>query len=299
MSLDPKPRVLLTGGGGQVGQAFQRLVAGTYDVVAPSRAILDLCEPDMIATFVEAGSWSLVINAGAYTAVDRAESEPIEAWRVNAVAPAALALATVKAGVPLIQISTDYVFNGMKPSAYLESDPVGPISVYGASKEGGEQAVRTQNPRHVILRTAWVVSPYGQNFIKTMLRLAQDRDQLAVVDDQLGCPTSAADIAGTLVAVADRLMSSTDTPYGTYHFVNSGEATWCELARRVFQRAVRYNQRVPDVRAIPSSDYPTPARRPMNSRLDTAKITQDFGVVPRSWHQAVDQVVDELLKTEA
>ena len=236
MSLDQKPRVLLTGGAGQVGRAFQRLAAGGFDVVAPGRADMNLSNPEAIEAFVEARPWDLVINAGAYTAVDRAESQPIEAWQVNALAPAALALATAKAGIPLIQISTDYVFNGMKASAYLESDPVGPISVYGASKEGGEQAVRTQNPRHVILRTAWVVSPFGQNFIKTMLRLAQDRDQLTVVDDQLGCPTSAFDIAGALVAIADQLMTSKDAPYGTYHFVNSGEATWCELARSVFQR---------------------------------------------------------------
>ncbi len=295
MGLDQKPRVLLTGGGGQVGLAFQRLAAAGFDVVAPARAELNLSDPDAIMAYIESQSWNLVINAGAYTAVDRAESEPVEAWRVNALAPAALALATANAGVPMIQVSTDYVFNGMKPSAYLESDPVGPISVYGASKEGGEQAVRTQNPRHVILRTAWVVSAFGQNFIKTMLRLAQDRDQLSVVDDQRGCPTSAADIAGALVTIADRLTASKDAPHGTYHFVNSGEATWCELARSVFQRAGHYNHKVPVVRAIPSSDYPTPARRPMNSRLDTSKITQDFGIVPRPWHQAVDQVVDELL----
>ena len=234
MSLDQKPRVLLTGGGGQVGQAFQRLAVDWFEVVAPSRTELNLSEPDMIAAYVEAGSWDLVINSGAYTAVDRAETEPVEAWRVNALAPAALALATARAGVPMVQISTDYVFDGAKTSPYLESDPIGPVSVYGASKEGGEQAVRTQNPAHIILRTAWVVSPYGQNFIKTMLRLAQDRDQLSVVDDQLGCPTSATDIAGALIAVADRVLISGDSPYGTYHFVNSGEATWHQLAGAVF-----------------------------------------------------------------
>ncbi len=220
------------------------------------------------------------------------------AWKVNALAPAALAWATAQAGIPMIQLSTDYVFDGSKAGAYVEDDPVGPVSVYGASKEAGEQAVRAGNPRHLILRTAWVVSPYGANFIKTMLRLAQTRDRLTVVDDQHGCPTSAADIAGALAVIAARMANDEAAPTGTYHFVNSGEATWCEFAREVFALARARGLAAPTVEAIPTSAYPTPARRPANSRLDTAKLTRDFGVEPRDWRTAVSEVVEILLASQ-
>jgi dTDP-4-dehydrorhamnose reductase len=289
------PAILLTGGGGQVGTEFQRRAPEGFEIVAPGRDRLDLADPDAIAALVASRPWACVINSGAYTAVDKAESDPVTAWKVNALAPAAFAWATAQAGVPLIQLSTDYVFDGSKPSPYLEDDPVGPVSVYGASKEAGEQAVRTGNPRHVILRTAWVVSPHGGNFIKTMLRLAETRDRLTVVDDQHGCPTSAADIAEALAVIAARLAKDAEAPAGTYHFVNSGEATWCGFAREIFRLAEAKGRTIPTVEGIPTSGYPTPARRPANSRLDTAKLTRDFGVEPRSWRTAVSEVVETLL----
>lgn len=287
--------ILLTGGGGQVGTEFQRRAPQGVEIVAPGRDRLDLADPDSIAAAVASRPWAAVINSGAYTAVDKAQTDPVTAWKVNALAPAAFAWATAQAGIPLIQLSTDYVFDGSKAGAYEEDDPVGPVSVYGASKEAGEQAVRTGNPRHVILRTAWVVSPHGANFIKTMLRLAETRDHLTVVDDQHGSPTSAADIACTLAIIAMRLANDAQAPTGTYHFVNSGEATWCGFAREVFALAQAKGLAVPTVEAIATSAYPTPARRPANSRLDTAKLRRDFGVEPRDWRTAVSEVVETLL----
>ena len=283
--------ILLTGGAGQVGTEFQRLAPAGFEIVAPSRAEMDLGDAGAVAAFVASRPWACIVNSGAYTAVDKAESDPVTAWKVNALAAATLA----QAGAPIIHLSTDYVFDGAKPVPYVEGDPVGPVSVYGASKEGGEQAVRTLNPRHVILRTAWVVSPHGTNFIKTMLRLAEVRDQLGVVDDQRGCPTSAADIARTAWALAQRMIDDSAAPSGTYHFVNSGEATWCELAREVFAQSAAAGCKIPEVTAIPTSAYPTPARRPANSRLDTGKLTRDFGIEPRPWRTAISEVVADLL----
>jgi dTDP-4-dehydrorhamnose reductase len=193
--------VLVTGGSGQVGTALKRLAPEGFELIAPGRAELDLADPEAIAAMVASRPWIAVINAAAYTAVDKAEGDVVAAWRANALAPAAFAAATRVAGIPLIHVSTDYVFDGAKPDAYVEGDPVGPVGVYGASKEAGEQAVRTANPHHIILRTAWVVSPDGANFIKTMLRLGADRPELRVVGDQHGCPTSADDIAHTLLVL--------------------------------------------------------------------------------------------------
>lgn len=289
------PAILLTGGSGQVGTEFLRLAPAGFEVVAPGRDRMDMADPASIAEFVASRPWAAIVNSAAYTAVDRAETDAVIAWKINALGPAALAQAARQAGAPLIHLSTDYVFDGAKASPYLESDPVGPVSVYGASKEGGEQAVRTGAPRHVILRTAWVVSPHGGNFIKTMLRLAGERERLTVVDDQRGNPTSATDIAQALAVIVRRLVEDADAPLGTYHFVNSGEATWCGFAREIFAQAGAAGHKAPVVEAIPTSAYPTPARRPANSRLDTAKLTRDFGIEPRPWRAAVSDVVATLL----
>ena len=287
--------VLLTGGDGQVGTELRRLAPPHWRIAAPSEFELNLADPDSVEAVFSSGAWSAVINAGAYTAVDRAESDIATAWRVNALGPAMLAEATAKAGVPLIHISTDYVFSGDKPGFYVESDPVAPLGVYGASKEGGEQAVRTGNPRHVILRTAWLVSPHGANFVKTMLRLGAERPVLRVVDDQRGCPTSATDLAQALATITERLVADAEAPTGDYHFVNDGEASWCEFARAIFEAAATHGQAAPVVEAITAADYPTPARRPANSRLSTAKIRRDFGVAPRPWREAMEEIVARLL----
>lgn len=287
--------ILVTGGSGQVGTELRRLAPAGWRIAAPGRDQLDMGEPASIAAMVASRPWSAIINTAAYTAVDKAESDVVTAWRANAVGPAALAASAAAAAVPLVHLSTDYVFDGQKAGFYVETDAVAPQGVYGASKEGGEQAVRTAHPRHVILRTAWVVSPHGGNFAKTMLRLGRERPALRVVDDQRGCPTSATDIALAVAAITERLMQDAEAPTGTYHFVNDGEASWCEFARFIFAVAAPRGWPEPTVEAITTAEYPTPARRPANSRLSTAKLRTDFGIAPRPWRIATEDVVKALV----
>lgn len=276
--------ILVTGGTGQVGTALRQLGPKFgVEIVAPGRDALDLAAPRSIEDMVGSRAWGAVINCAAYTAVDKAESAPDEAFAVNAEAPGLLATAT--RGLRVLHVSTDYVFDGSKDGFYTEDDPVAPLGVYGASKEAGEWGVRSGNPDHIILRTAWVVSPWGGNFVKTMLRLGAERTQLRVVDDQRGCPTSAIDIADALLTIITKGGAS-----GTYHFVNAGEASWCELARFVFARAGMDVE----VEAITTADYPTPAKRPANSRLATDKLRRTFGIAPRPWRDAIGEIVDTL-----
>jgi dTDP-4-dehydrorhamnose reductase len=286
--------VLVTGGSGQVGTSLRALAGDRFKLVMPPRGELDLSDPDSIEACLASRDWSAVVSSGAYTAVDRAEGDVVAAWRANAVGPAALAAGAAARGIPIVHLSTDYVFDGSKGGAYTEADPVAPLGVYGASKEGGEQAVRSANPAHVILRTAWVVSPFGNNFVKTMLRLGAERPELRVVADQHGCPTSALDIAGTIAVILDKLAAG-EGPYGTYHFVNSGEASWHGLAEAVIARAAEHGAPKPAVQPITTADFPTPARRPVNSRLSTAKLTADYGIRPRHWREAIHDIVDTLM----
>jgi dTDP-4-dehydrorhamnose reductase len=289
-------QILLTGGTGQIGSEILRHARPEWRIVAPSRNEFDLANGRNMAAFMEARPWSAVINAAAYTAVDRAENDTEEAWRVNAHGPAILAEASARWKIPLIHLSTDYVFDGRKSGFYSEQDPVAPLGVYGASKEGGEKAVRTGNPSHVILRTAWVVSSHGTNFIKTMLRLGAERKVLSIVDDQRGCPTNASDIAEALILIAKQLIEDRNTPTGTYHFVNAGEASWCEFARTIFSIAAARGRPVPAIVPIRTHEYPTAAQRPANSRLSTAKLQRDFGIVPRPWQPAIAEIIDALLE---
>lgn len=287
--------ILVTGGSGQVGTSLRQVAGDRFELVMPARAEMDLSDPESIATFLASRNWAAVVSSGAYTAVDKAESDIVAAWRANAVGPAALAAGTARLGIPIIHLSTDYVFDGSKEAPYREDDPVAPIGVYGASKEGGEQAIRTANPRHVVLRTAWVVSPFGANFVKTMLRLGAERPELRVVADQLGCPTSALDIAEAVATILERLLAGPGAPTGTFHFVNGGEANWHQLAEAVIDRAAGHGAPRPPVHPIATADFPTPARRPANSRLATDKIRTAFGINPRPWRTAVDEIVDTLL----
>jgi dTDP-4-dehydrorhamnose reductase len=287
--------VLLAGGAGQVGTELRARAPGHWRIAAPASRELDIARADQVAAALAARPWSLIVNAAAYTQVDRAEDEVEAAWRANALGPAILAGGAARAGVPLIHLSTDYVFDGKKPAPYVEDDPVAPLGVYGASKEGGEQAVRTAHPRHVILRTAWVVSPHGANFIKTMFRLAAERPALRVVDDQHGSPTSAGDLAEALVAVGERLIADPAAPAGTYHFANAGEATWRELAQAAFEVRAAHGLPAPAIEPIATADYPTRARRPANSRLSTAMLQRDYGITPRPWREAVRDVVEALV----
>lgn len=287
--------ILVTGGDGQLGLELQRLRSTGLRIVAPSRQELDIADPASSARVIAGERWSAVINAAAYTAVDRAEREVAEAWRSNALGPAVLAAETVKAGLPMLHVSTDYVFAGDKAGPYDEDDPVGPLGVYGASKLAGEIAVRTGNPRHAIVRTAWVFSAHRTNFVRTILRLAAEQPVVRVVDDQHGCPTSAADLAAALATIAIRLAHEVPGPVGTYHFVNAGATTWCGLAREVVSGSRARGGASAEIAPITTADYPTPARRPANSGLSTARLQRAFGVTPRPWQAALGDVLDELL----
>ena len=288
--------ILITGGAGQVGRALLRLTwpAGTA-LAAPPRAELDLADPAALSAWVLARRFALIINCAAYTAVDKCESDACAAWTANALAPAALAQAGAAADIPIIHISTDYVFDGRKAEPYVETDAVSPLSVYGASKAGGELAVRTANRRHIILRTSWVFGAAGSNFVKTMLRLGAERPSLRVIDDQFGTPTSADDLAQAIAVIARRLILDTDAPAGTYHFTNAGETTWCGFAAEIFEQSARRGGPSARVEPIPAAQYPLPARRPANSRLATRAIARDFGVNPRPWRAALSDIMDELL----
>jgi dTDP-4-dehydrorhamnose reductase len=282
-------RILLTGGTGQVGTGVRQANRGRFEIVAPGRGELDLGDAASIARAVAAGEWAAILNCGAYTAVDRAESEPELARAINAEAPRLLADAAAARGIPILHVSTDYVFDGTKDAPYSEEDAVAPLGVYGVTKEAGEAAVRASGARHIILRTAWVVSPWGHNFVRTMLRLGAERERLTVVADQLGCPTGAGDIGEALLTLAEWMLDDAAAG-GTYHFVNGGEATWHDLACAVWEGRAN----APEIAPIPTSAYPTPAKRPANSRLATAKITRDFGIVPRDWRATLADIMKEL-----
>ncbi len=287
--------ILVTGGAGQVGLELAR-VAWPHNVRlhTPTRAELDLGDAEAVRALFARTPFKAVINSGAYTAVDKAESEVATAFAANAMGPAILAEVTHASGIPLVQVSTDYVFDGSGEHDYAESDPVGPLGVYGASKLAGEYAVRTGNPRSVVLRTAWVLSPHRANFLKTMLRLAADRPALRVVDDQTGSPTSAKDIAEALAAITLKMIADPEAPTGVYHFVNAGSTSWAGLAREIFVLSEAHGGATAEVEGIATADYPTPARRPANSRLSTFRITRDYGVTPRPWQDAVAEIVAEL-----
>jgi dTDP-4-dehydrorhamnose reductase len=296
-----EPRhILITGGAGQVGLELQAH-AWPEDVVvhAPGRDDLDLADPASVRAAFAVRPYSAVINSAAWTAVDKAEDAVADAFLANAQGPAVLAEVTRQAGVPLVQVSTDYVFDGSADRPYVESDPVGPLGVYGASKLAGELAVRSGNPRSAVLRTAWVLSVHRANFLKTMLRLAESRDRLGVVGDQIGCPTSARDIARALAVITLRLMDDPDAPTGVYHFVNAGETSWAGLAREIFALSRAAGGPSAEVDAITTDQYPTPAKRPANSRLETTKLSRDFGIQPRDWRAAVAEIVAELNKETA
>lgn len=290
-------RLLLLGKTGQVGEEMRRLpLLGDVEIVAPDRGELDLRNAEALAQAVAAQPWGAVINAAAYTDVERAESEEPLAVAVNADAPARLAAETAQRGIPLIHISTDYVFDGRKGAPYVEEDAVDPQNAYGRSKLAGELKVRAANPRHVILRTSWLYSPYGKNFVKTILRLAAVRDRLTVVADQRGCPTAAADIAKACLAIGLRCASEREqSPYGTYHLAGGGEATWFEFARAIVELAGNRLAKSPEIVPIATADYPTAAVRAADTRLNCTAIMSTFGIKPRPWRVALAETVDRLV----
>jgi dTDP-4-dehydrorhamnose reductase len=287
--------ILLFGAGGQLGRELSALAAERgLPLVGLTRVEGDITNAAAVAAALQAHRPALVVNAAAYTAVDRAESETLAAYAVNAEGPAILAEATAAAGIPLLHVSTDYVFDGSKPGPYLESDPVTPLGVYGASKAEGEASLRALQPRHVVLRTAWVYGIHGANFLKTMLRLAGERDVLRVVADQRGCPTATRDLAEAILAVHAALAAGAE-PWGTYHFAGQGETSWHGFAEAIVEAQARFSGRRPVVEAIATADYPLPARRPANSVLDSSRFAATFGYRAWPWQERVREVVGALL----
>ncbi|WP_294060900.1 dTDP-4-dehydrorhamnose reductase [Sphingomonas sp.] len=289
-------KILVTGRNGQVAQSLAERSGPGHEFVFADRPGLDLADPVSIERTVEQVRPAIVFSVAAYTAVDKAESERDLAFAVNGEGPGVLARAAARLGAPIVHLSTDYVFDGTGGRAYREDDPVGPIGVYGESKLAGEQAVQVSGATYAILRTAWVYSPFGHNFVKTMLRLAADRDELSVVEDQHGCPTSALDIADAMLRVADSWAAEPGKGADSiYHFAGSGETNWADFARAIF--AISGDRGGPSaaVRGIPTSAYPTPARRPANSRLDSSRFAATFGLRSPEWRAALEPVVARLI----
>ncbi len=285
-------RVLVTGARGQVGGEVARALAGSAEVVAHDRSTLDLAKPADIVARVRDVRPDIIVNAAAYTAVDRAESDEASARAVNAVAPGILAEEARRAGALLVHYSTDYVFDGTKHGAYVESDATNPLGAYGRTKLDGERAIAASGCAHAILRTSWVYGPQGGNFVRTMLRLARERDELRVVDDQHGAPTSSLQLARATLEILDR---ARDAP-GIYHATAAGETTWFGYAQAIFEEQARRDRalRVPRLAPIATRDYPTPARRPANSVLDSSRLARTFGIRLGPWREALVETLAAL-----
>ena len=293
-------RILQYGTTGQLARELLRQApAHPVAITALSRAEADLADPEAAAAQVRAHKPDLVILAAAYTAVDQAEAEPGLAHEVNGEAPAAVAAACAAAGAAVVHFSTDYVFDGAKGQPYLEDDATGPLSVYGASKLSGERMALAACPRILVLRTSWVVSAHGKNFVKTMVRLAREGQPLRVVDDQFGRPTAASDLAAFVLAQAPRLVAAPagDPAFGIFHFANAGETTWRGFAQATLDLALGAD--APRVAGISTADRPAPARRPARGTLDTGKLERTFGWRPRPWREPLAEIVTELARAEA
>lgn len=286
---DAAPLAII-GAKGQVARALaadmqRRRIASAIG----GRPDVDITDRRSLETFLGRANPRLVINASAYTAVDKAESEPEAAFRANAEGPAVLAMLCARAGVPLIHLSTDYVFGGKGFEPLGEAEPLAPGNVYAASKAAGEAAIRDNCSRHIIVRTAWVYDESGQNFLRTMLRLALSREEIGVVDDQRGSPTYAGDLAGALLDIAATPGGELERKWGTYHLTNAGETTWAGFAREIFERAAPLGFKTARVRPIPTSQYPTPARRPAYSVLDNSRIAKAFGIRLPAWQDGLQR----------
>lgn len=281
---------------GATGQMARELIARSprhgVDLTVLSRDQADLGDPAAIARLVEQADADLVINAAAYTAVDKAQTERDLAFLVNAEAPGAMARACAARGLPLVHVSTDYVFNGAGSRPWREDDATAPINAYGDSKLAGEQAIAASGARATTLRTSWVFSAHGANFVKTMLRLA-DRPELKVVDDQIGRPTFAGDLAEAALTVALRLARDPDAPTGLFHFAGDEAVSWCAFATAIFDAK---GPPAPRIIGIPTEDYPTPAARPANSVLDCGRIERAFGIVPRPWRDGLNETLAQLAR---
>ena len=280
-------KILITGRNGQLAQALQQRLAGLGQVHVLGREQLDLAEPERIRQVVRELSPDLLVNAAAYTAVDQAENEPALAFAINATAPGVLAEEAARLGVPLLHYSTDYVFDGSKATPYTEDDAPNPLSVYGRSKLAGEQAIHAVGAAHLILRTSWVYSLHGRNFLLTMQRLLQEKPQLRVVADQIGAPTWAGSLAASTLALIQRWQAGQAGGWGTYHMTAQGQTSWFGFAQAIGEHLKAQGRPCAQLLPIPSSEYPTPAQRPLNSRLDCSRLRQQWQVEQPDWRQAL------------
>ena len=291
-------KLLVTGCRGMLGQDLvPRMKEAGFELQCVDIAEMDITKRNLVLDRVASVRPDLVINCSAYTAVDKAESDQQLAFAVNRDGPGHLADACSKRGIPLVHISTDYVFDGQSSRPYREDDEANPIGAYALSKWGGEEEVRRRLDKHIIVRTSWLFGFHGNNFVKTILRLAGEKDQLRVVNDQKGCPTWTGHLAQTLTQIADTIRKDVkDIPWGTYHYCGYGATTWFDFAVDIVEAARRYKDlKVSQITAIPTSDYPTPAKRPMNSALDCSKIREDFGIYPRPWREGLAVVLEGLV----
>ena len=282
-------KILVFGHSGQVATELRALEDAAVQIIALDRAAADLTDPAACAAAIDAHAPDAVVNAAAYTAVDKAESDQATADLINAVAPAAMARTCANRDIPFVSISTDYVFSGEGSDPWQPGDPTDPQSVYGRTKRDGETAIEAAGGRYAILRTSWVVSAHGNNFVKTMLRLGADRDALTIVADQIGGPTGAAEIALACVNIAQTLVSEPHKA-GIYHFAGSPDTSWADFARAIFDQA-GITCAVTD---IPSSEYPTPAKRPLNSRMDCTATQTAFGIARPDWRDSLSQILTQL-----
>lgn len=292
-------KILVFGAAGQVGREVSRAAwPPSCELIAMDRNAADITKAAAVSAAIARYQPALVINLAAYTAVDRAETETDMAWAVNCAGAAQIAALCGEGAIPFIHLSTDYVFDGCKAGPYREDDEVNPLGVYGRSKEAGERAVRAATARHVILRTSWVYGAQGTNFVKTMLRLGRERPVLRVVADQRGCPTAAADIAAALIAIAGAIQRGS-AKWSTFHFAGSGNTSWHGFAEEIIDLATRSGawpvSSRPQVEPITTDQYPTPARRPMNSVLDCSRIAAEFGISAPAWQTSLGPVIRELL----
>lgn len=291
-------RILVAGKTGQLARSLAgAAIPGDDRLTALGRPDMDITRAETVEAALDEHRPDIVINAAAWTAVDLAESEPEAAFAVNRDGAGNLARACARRGVPLIHVSTDYVFDGSRDAPYREDDPVSPLGVYGLSKLEGERAVIEADGPFVILRIAWVHSPFGTNFVRTMLRLAMEKERLRVVDDQTGCPTYAPHAAQAMLNVARRLLSAPPARQGVYHMAGQGETNWADLAREIFARSAAHGGPSALVDGIPAREYVTPAKRPANSRLDCSRLEKDFGITLPHWKEGVKDCVARLLET--
>lgn len=280
-------KILVCGRNGQLAHALQPQLADLGEVLLLGRDQLDLAHPDQLREPVRQLAPDLIINAAAHTAVDQAESEPELAFAINAEGPRVLAEEAARLGAPLIHYSTDYVFDGDKASPYTEADTPNPLGVYGRSKLAGEQAICAVGGEHLILRTSWIYSRHGRNFLLTMQRLLQERPQLRVVDDQIGAPTWAGTLAASTRALIDRWQGGQAGAWGLYHLTAQGETSWFGFAQAIAEQLLAQGLSCAELLPIPSSEYPTPARRPLNSRLDCSRLAREWQVRQPHWRQAL------------